>query len=166
MIFPWWYDSSDSAVPRVYSCAVVPSLLFFFSSRRRHTRCLSDWSSDVCSSDLDDHPDVPRARLGADLRQHFEPVLAGDLEVEDDMGRRRLGRDGPQSLLAVGRHIDRPGHAPFGEGSPEEKDIVGIVFHDEDPAWGPNHSISPGNNNLRAQPAAGILRTASKLISS
>src|SRR5947199_3616910 len=28
------------------------SSLFFFSSRRRHTRCLSDWSSDVCSSDL------------------------------------------------------------------------------------------------------------------
>src|SRR5437899_8077222 len=25
---------------------------FFFSSRRWHTRCLSDWSSDVCSSDL------------------------------------------------------------------------------------------------------------------
>src|SRR5205814_6709083 len=28
------------------------SSAFFFSSRRRHTRCLSDWSSDVCSSDL------------------------------------------------------------------------------------------------------------------
>src|SRR5436190_15781565 len=27
-------------------------LLFFFSSRRRHTRSLCDWSSDVCSSDL------------------------------------------------------------------------------------------------------------------
>src|SRR5205814_4750202 len=27
----------------------------FFSSRRRHTRCLSDWSSDVCSSDLRRH---------------------------------------------------------------------------------------------------------------
>src|SRR5262245_38597597 len=27
-------------------------IFFFFSSRRRHTRCLSDWSSDVCSSDL------------------------------------------------------------------------------------------------------------------
>src|SRR2546422_3437593 len=26
---------------------------FFFSSRRRHTRCSRDWSSDVCSSDLD-----------------------------------------------------------------------------------------------------------------
>src|SRR5262245_65761930 len=28
------------------------SISFCFSSRRRHTRCLSDWSSDVCSSDL------------------------------------------------------------------------------------------------------------------
>src|SRR5690606_7551975 len=27
-------------------------LLFFFSSRRRHTRFSRDWSSDVCSSDL------------------------------------------------------------------------------------------------------------------
>src|SRR5690554_2167326 len=27
-------------------------LWFFFSSRRRHTRCGRDWSSDVCSSDL------------------------------------------------------------------------------------------------------------------
>src|SRR6266699_5479190 len=27
-------------------------MLFFFSSRRRHTRCGRDWSSDVCSSDL------------------------------------------------------------------------------------------------------------------
>src|SRR6266480_7383938 len=28
-------------------------LFFFFSSRRRHTRLTCDWSSDVCSSDLD-----------------------------------------------------------------------------------------------------------------
>src|SRR5580698_11159906 len=27
--------------------------VFFFSSRRRHTRLTCDWSSDVCSSDLD-----------------------------------------------------------------------------------------------------------------
>src|SRR5262245_63169395 len=33
----------------IYICF---SCFFFFSSRRRHTRCLSDWSSDVCSSDL------------------------------------------------------------------------------------------------------------------
>src|SRR2546430_10311801 len=34
-------------------------LLFFFSSRRRHTRFDCDWSSDVCSSDL-----VGRLMLG------------------------------------------------------------------------------------------------------
>src|SRR5438876_10179089 len=27
-------------------------MIFFFSSRRRHTRWTGDWSSDVCSSDL------------------------------------------------------------------------------------------------------------------
>src|SRR5256884_3885196 len=30
----------------------LASHVFFFSSRRRHTRCSRDWSSDVCSSDL------------------------------------------------------------------------------------------------------------------
>src|ERR1035438_10800466 len=34
------------------SLSFICSFFFFFSSRRRHTRCLSDWSSDVCSSDL------------------------------------------------------------------------------------------------------------------
>src|SRR6266436_9069477 len=33
-------------------------LFFFFSSRRRHTRCSRDWSSDVCSSDLDGSADA------------------------------------------------------------------------------------------------------------
>src|SRR2546429_822869 len=33
-------------------CATCSHLVFFFSSRRRHTRCSRDWSSDVCSSDL------------------------------------------------------------------------------------------------------------------
>src|SRR5437899_4625757 len=33
-------------------CYCYIYFFFFFSSRRRHTRCLSDWSSDVCSSDL------------------------------------------------------------------------------------------------------------------
>src|SRR5438046_6285564 len=36
-------------------CCIIWSRLFvffFFSSRRRHTRLVSDWSSDVCSSDL------------------------------------------------------------------------------------------------------------------
>src|SRR5437762_9347145 len=39
-----------------------PCSFFFFSSRRRHTRYIGDWSSDVCSSDLMWHclyPDKP-----------------------------------------------------------------------------------------------------------
>src|SRR5256885_10348581 len=39
-------------------------LLFFFSSRRRHTRLQGDWSSDVCSSDLPGRP--ARRSPGAD----------------------------------------------------------------------------------------------------
>src|SRR5260221_6013633 len=36
-----------------FSWAVwIHDVFFFFSSRRRHTRSLCDWSSDVCSSDL------------------------------------------------------------------------------------------------------------------
>src|SRR6266480_5280344 len=32
--------------------ALTVPIIFFFSSRRRHTRLTCDWSSDVCSSDL------------------------------------------------------------------------------------------------------------------
>src|SRR5699024_9872986 len=34
-------------------CHFIPTLLVFLSSRRRHTRSKRDWSSDVCSSDLE-----------------------------------------------------------------------------------------------------------------
>src|SRR5205807_6664116 len=36
------------------SLEVTNRISFFFSSRRRHTRLQGDWSSDVCSSDLDE----------------------------------------------------------------------------------------------------------------
>src|SRR5258706_2553510 len=39
-----------------YFCSVLLVVFFFFSSRRRHTRLVSDWSSDVCSSDLTPEP--------------------------------------------------------------------------------------------------------------
>src|SRR5687768_18133118 len=47
-------------------------LIFFFSSRRRHTRCSRDWSSDVCSSDLEDqHCGVPTLQVP----KPYEPWL-------------------------------------------------------------------------------------------
>src|SRR5256885_6901794 len=41
----------------MHGCLILDAVLvyvFFFSSRRRHTRLQGDWSSDVCSSDLGD----------------------------------------------------------------------------------------------------------------
>src|SRR5690242_21354899 len=45
--------------------SALPAFLFFFSSRRRHTRLTCDWSSDVCSSDLQARLDVERAAQAA-----------------------------------------------------------------------------------------------------
>src|ERR1019366_8824559 len=47
-------DASASGRCQTVAAAIVlPGLMiFFFSIRRRHTRLVSDWSSDVCSSDL------------------------------------------------------------------------------------------------------------------
>src|SRR6478752_5354864 len=43
-------------------------IFFFFSSRRRHTRCSRDWSSDVCSSDLGRLQYLSRRDRGGDRR--------------------------------------------------------------------------------------------------
>src|SRR5256884_4418719 len=46
---------------------------FFFSSRRRHTRCSRDWSSDVCSSDLTVPKGIPARNLPAIIFPHGGP---------------------------------------------------------------------------------------------
>src|SRR5690625_6016483 len=38
-------------------------MIFFFSSRRRHTRWPRDWSSDVCSSDLEDRGAIAISKI-------------------------------------------------------------------------------------------------------
>src|SRR6266498_5415335 len=56
----------------------MSALFFFFSSRRRHTRCGRDWSSDVCSSDLVvpgllQTAEYARARFAQGVRLHKVP---------------------------------------------------------------------------------------------
>src|SRR5437763_9618253 len=51
---------------------------FFFSSRRRHTRYIGDWSSDVCSSDLDFHEKKAR-----DVMRPRTDVVALDIEATE-----------------------------------------------------------------------------------
>src|SRR5690242_19040015 len=56
-------------------------LCFFFSSRRRHTRLTCDWSSDVCSSDLERATDALEGRMGCRIGDPLaaEPDLASEL---------------------------------------------------------------------------------------
>src|SRR5215217_8938999 len=51
-------------------------VFFFFSSRRRHTRYWRDWSSDVCSSDLDAgvHEFLRKPFTSGDLLKRVENV--------------------------------------------------------------------------------------------
>src|SRR5438093_11317499 len=55
-------------------------VIFFFSSRRRHTSLVSDWSSDVCSSDLS----RPRGRP---CRLHLEARGAGQAGLVGETAR-------------------------------------------------------------------------------
>src|SRR6266550_4066240 len=66
---------------------------FFFSSRRRHTRCSRDWSSDVCSSDL-----PVRAKDDSEISEceecgKFEEGLGGFglIRAGDDQGHKQGG---------------------------------------------------------------------------
>src|SRR6266542_3089421 len=49
---------------------------FFFSSRRRHTRCYRDWSSDVCSSDLLEEAGLVERAKDGDVGAYEELVRA------------------------------------------------------------------------------------------
>src|SRR5690349_23626573 len=66
-------------------------LVFFFSSRRRHTRSLRDWSSDVCSSDLDHGFRVNR---GIAVLDGVEEVIAQCEEWERRRGELDFEIDG------------------------------------------------------------------------
>src|SRR6476620_11950290 len=87
-------------------------LFFFFSSRRRHTRYWRDWSSDVCSSDLD-------ARLEHLVRAR----LLGLGDVIARVGGAEIGRAScrERSVDLGGRRIikkKKTGRAPRGSQAP------------------------------------------------
>src|SRR5205814_4078721 len=71
---------------------------FFFSSRRRHTRCLSDWSSDVCSSDLTFATgSTVYVRAAGDLTPVFDVLRKEVREVDTGVPmrseERRVGKE-------------------------------------------------------------------------
>src|SRR5690348_18140517 len=81
----------------------LSTFVFFFSSRRRHTRWTGDWSSDVCSSDLsaDYTPYAVREglyRRGWDeylklLNRFWQPYLDNKVTFDDRSEERRVGKE-------------------------------------------------------------------------
>src|SRR5467141_4068789 len=70
-------------------------VFLFFSSRRRHTRFKCDWSSDVCSSDLDD----AIAAAGPEIALHIETNPVGHAGAY-------LAENATPGELALGPHIE------------------------------------------------------------
>src|SRR5690625_8052191 len=68
-------------------------VIFFFSSRRRHTRWPRDWSSDVCSSDLRVHSmkDVAAPRKAIIHIQNTAPGPPKAIAVRSE--ERRVGKE-------------------------------------------------------------------------
>src|SRR5438045_8583714 len=98
-------------------------LLFFFSSRRRHTRCLSDWSSDVCSSDLSMH-----------ARHTVTAVVTGKpIDLGGSSGRREA--TGRGILFVINEAIKRFGMLPettrvIVQGSGNVGEIGALLLHE------------------------------------
>src|SRR6201995_914644 len=83
--------------------------LFFLSSRRRHTRLVSDWSSDVCSSDLvyaasKWAADRARANLGPPLIE-WVTYRAGAHSTSDEPSKYRPKDEG--AAWPLGDPIER-----------------------------------------------------------
>src|SRR5207249_9566237 len=68
----------------VFSVWCFIFFFFFFSSRRRHTRSKRDWSSDVCSSDLDPRldPPVEGERVAGLLDWRIEPRVSVETGID------------------------------------------------------------------------------------
>src|SRR5262249_57087361 len=104
---------------------------FFFSSRRRHTRLVSDWSSDVCSSDLKPLRPILRIPTTAPI---FGSLSSRSVSPSPEAARRKFPFQCPPSKrpsrLAAwngrrraegGRASGRGGGESVGEGGGSEK---------------------------------------------
>src|SRR2546429_2266718 len=110
---------------------LVVTDFFFFSSRRRHTRCSRDWSSDVCSSDLERGP--PHADPDESLEQ---PLPAEFAPARAVVGRERRGVEAAQGGdQALGQELGAPQRSvnPLARERIEE---VGGVTHEHGAASG------------------------------
>src|SRR5437762_4610043 len=78
--------------------------LFFFSSRRRHTRYIGDWSSDVCSSDLAQSGSQQRRESAAQKVIFRVESAAKDERVVVEGQLRAAGVEGVKTTQKIQRH--------------------------------------------------------------
>src|SRR5690348_13951907 len=88
----------------------INTTLFFFSSRRRHSRWTGDWSSDVCSSDLEyvrQCCEKSLRRLNVDtIDLYYQHRVDPETPIEDTVGAMaELVREGKVRWL--GRSEER-----------------------------------------------------------
>src|SRR6266513_4252418 len=110
----------------------VKCYLFFFSSRRRHTRSKRDWSSDVCSSDLVEPHALDPA--GSQPRQHVgseDAILLGDELVHPAFdGGELLG--GREAVGPVVLRLDPGVHLLLQAGHPDLEELVQVGAEDRE----------------------------------
>src|SRR5437763_1743153 len=70
---------------------VDENLNFFFSSRRRHTSYIGDWSSDVCSSDLLLNRRLGHGRHNLESRRIRMQPIVGEILLRSE--ERRVGKE-------------------------------------------------------------------------
>src|SRR5205807_5592857 len=101
---------------------------FFFSSRRRHTRLQGDWSSDVCSSDLEVDRVVEAGQPGGAA---VAPQARG-VHPRAGVGERDAGENGRQPELLEAEHGR---DAPAKRGDRSEERRVGKECRTREAAW-------------------------------
>src|SRR3546814_3378831 len=96
LCFTDWMWTSKCKTARLYRGGHLPvyshRYLFFFKQKTAYEMRISDWSSDVCSSDL-----LPYSVLvGADgrmIKQKLGPFEAGEIERWARSEERRVGKE-------------------------------------------------------------------------
>src|SRR5256884_1856192 len=106
---------------------VLVYCFFFFSSRRRNTRCSRDWSSDVCSSDLPVHGPTSRRHSSTRLNPRSFGTHVGEALAHIEVT--------PACRSMDGTHLPCTGFRQFGRSRSEER----RVGKEGRSRWSPDH---------------------------